>query len=90
MVSILLTRGRLPLIQIVRYTQLKPRVVRASILVLVQQNLLWHAQNDDGTEIFEVNVDECLMRLRFGKVVFLAQQLFGKAVSLVLVALCPD
>jgi DNA-directed RNA polymerase III subunit RPC3 len=29
-----------------------------------------------------VNVDECLMRLRFGKVVFLARQLFGRAVSL--------
>ncbi|KAF9452851.1 hypothetical protein P691DRAFT_659952 [Macrolepiota fuliginosa MF-IS2] len=78
-VSILLTRGRLPLPQIVRYTQLKPRVARASILVLVQQNLLWHAQSDDGTEVFEVNVDECLMRLRYGKVVFLAQELFGKA-----------
>ncbi|KAJ3572802.1 hypothetical protein NP233_g2846 [Leucocoprinus birnbaumii] len=78
-VSILLTRGRLPLPQIVRYTQLKPRTVRASILVLVQHNILWHAKSDDGTEVFEVNVDECLMRLRFGKAVFLAQQLFGQA-----------
>lgn len=81
MVSTLLTRGRLPLPQIVRYTRLKSRVVQASILVLIQQNLLWHAQGDDGMEAFEVNVDECLMRLRFGKVVFLSQQLFGKEVS---------
>ncbi|KAF5358490.1 hypothetical protein D9756_001738 [Leucocoprinus leucothites] len=78
-VSILLIRGRLPLPQIVRYTQLKPRTVRASILVLVQHNLLWHAKSDDETEVFEVNVDECLMRLRFGKAVFLARQLFGQA-----------
>ncbi|KAL9714963.1 RNA polymerase III subunit C82 [Leucoagaricus gongylophorus] len=78
-VSTLLTRGRLPLPQIVRYTQLKPRTVRESILVLVQHNVLWHAKSDDGTAFFEVNVDECFMRLRFGKVVFLARQLFGQA-----------
>jgi len=55
--------------------------VRESILVLVQHNILWHAKSDDGTAFFEVNVDECFMRLRFGKVVFLARQLFGQAVS---------
>lgn len=82
-VSVLLTRGRLSLPQIHRYTQLKPRIARASILVLVQHNLLWHAQSDDGVEAFEFNVDECLARLRFGKVVFMAQQLFGKVVSLI-------
>lgn len=81
-VSVLLTRGRLSLSQIHRYTQLRPRIARASILVLVQHNLLWHAQSEDGMEVFEFNVDECLARLRFGKVVFMAQQLFGKAVSL--------
>lgn len=81
-VSVLLTRGRLSLPQILRYTQLKPRIARASILALVQHNLLWHAQSDEGTEVFEFNVDECLMRLRFGKIVHMAQQLFGKAVSL--------
>ncbi|EKM82848.1 hypothetical protein AGABI1DRAFT_68847 [Agaricus bisporus var. burnettii JB137-S8] len=78
-VSVLLTRGRLSLPQILRYTQLKPRIARASILALVQHNLLWHAQSDEGTEVFEFNVDECLMRLRFGKFVHMAQQLFGKA-----------
>ncbi|KXN90490.1 DNA-directed RNA polymerase III subunit RPC3 [Leucoagaricus sp. SymC.cos] len=76
-VSTLLTRGRLPLPQIVHYSQLKPRIVRASILVLVQHNLLWHARNNGGAEVFEVNVDECFMRLRLGKIVFLARQLFG-------------
>ncbi|KAJ7090224.1 hypothetical protein B0H15DRAFT_837649 [Mycena belliarum] len=77
--SILLTRGRLTLPQIVRLTSLKPRTVRASILVLVQHNVLWHAQTEDEGEVLEVNVEECLLRLRFGRFVSQAGQLFGDA-----------
>ena len=76
----LLTHGRLALPQLLRFSKLKPRSVRASILVLVQHNLLWHAQSDDEGEMFEINTDECLMRLRYGRYVWLAEQLFGKAV----------
>ncbi|KAI0273832.1 hypothetical protein BC834DRAFT_855789 [Gloeopeniophorella convolvens] len=78
-VSVLLSRGRLSFPQIVRYSVLKPRTVRAAILALVQHNVLWHATSDDGGEIFEVNTDECLTRLRFGKYVWLAEQHFGAA-----------
>ena len=77
----LLTHGRLGLPQIIRLTHLKPRLIRASILVLVQHNLLWHAQSDDEGEVFEINADECLMRLRYGRYVWLAEQLHGKSVS---------
>ncbi|KAF8275219.1 hypothetical protein EI94DRAFT_1768490 [Lactarius quietus] len=76
-VSTLLRRGRLPLPQLVRYSNLKPRTVRAAILVLVQHNILWHASSEDGGEVFEVNIDECLARLRFGRYVWLAEQCFG-------------
>jgi DNA-directed RNA polymerase III subunit RPC3 len=31
--------------------------------------------------MFEVNVDECLTRLRFGRFIWLAQQIFGQTVS---------
>lgn len=80
-VSTLLARGRLSLQQLVRYSTLKSRTVRAAILVLVQHNILWHAQSDDEGEVFEVNIEECLMRLRFGRYVWQAEQLFGSAVS---------
>lgn len=80
MASTLLTRGRLSFPHLVRFSSLKPRTVRASILVLVQHNLLWHAQSDDDGEVFEVNVEDCLTRLRYGRYVWLAEQLFGKAV----------
>ncbi|TFK42774.1 RNA polymerase III subunit RPC82-domain-containing protein [Crucibulum laeve] len=79
--QVLLTRGRLPLAQIIRFSALKPRTVRAAILVLVQHNILWHAQTEEDGEVFEVNTDECLMRLRFGKFVWQAEKLFGSAAS---------
>ncbi|THH15597.1 hypothetical protein EW146_g4910 [Bondarzewia mesenterica] len=77
--STLLARGRLSLPQLIRYSSLKPRTVRAAILVLVQHNILWHAQSDDEGEVFEVNIDECLVRLRFGRYVWQTEQLFGSA-----------
>lgn len=30
--------------------------------------------------MFEVNIDECLMRLRFGKFIYKSEELFGKPV----------
>ncbi|KAJ7286042.1 hypothetical protein C8J57DRAFT_1286564 [Mycena rebaudengoi] len=76
--SILLTRGRLTLGQIIRFTSLKPRTVRASVLVLVQHNILWHAHSEDEGEVLEINMEECLVRLRFGRFVWQAGQLFGE------------
>ena len=78
--SALLTRGRLPLLQLVHFTGLKPRTVRQSILVLIQHNIVWHALTEDEGEVLEVNTDECLTRLRFGRYVWQAEQLFGQAV----------
>ncbi|OJT01615.1 DNA-directed RNA polymerase III subunit RPC3 [Trametes pubescens] len=77
--SIILTHGRLGLPQLLRFSKLKPRTVRAAILVLVQHNLLWHSQSEEEGEVFEINIDECLMRLRYGRYVWLAEQLYGKS-----------
>lgn len=75
--SALLTRGRLSLAQLIRYTMMKPRTVRAAILVLVQQNILWHSNTEEEGEMLEFNTLECLMRIRFGRFVWQAEQLFG-------------
>ncbi|KAH7889942.1 hypothetical protein F5I97DRAFT_613608 [Phlebopus sp. FC_14] len=75
--SALLTRGRLSFLQLVRYTRMKPRTVRAAILVLVQHNILWHAQTEEEGEMLEFNALECLTRLRFGRYVWLAESIFG-------------
>ncbi|KDR81424.1 hypothetical protein GALMADRAFT_221286 [Galerina marginata CBS 339.88] len=79
--SMLLTRGRLSLFQLARFSGIKPRTTRACVLVLVQQNILWHTKGDDEGEMFEVNVNECLMRLRFGKFVWIAERIYGKLAS---------
>lgn len=86
MASVLLTKGRLPFPQIVRLASLKPRTARASILVLIQHNLLWHSKGDDGREVFEINTDECIMRLRFGYFIWLSDQLYGALVRILRLA----
>lgn len=75
--SALLTRGRLNLTQIVQFTSLKPRTVRAAVIVLFQQNLLWRSSADEEKEVLEFNADECLTRLRFGKYVWWAETRCG-------------
>ncbi|KAA1474824.1 hypothetical protein DENSPDRAFT_852553 [Dentipellis sp. KUC8613] len=80
--STLLTRGRLTLPQLVRYSLVKPRSTRAAILVLIQHNILWHAEADDGV-VFEVNTEECLTRLRFGRYVWQVEQILGSAFRLI-------
>ncbi|KAJ4488399.1 RNA polymerase III subunit RPC82 helix-turn-helix domain-containing protein [Lentinula aciculospora] len=78
----LLSHGRLTLPQLVRFTALRPRQVRHILLVLIQQNIVWHANSEtdgSGEEVLEFNADECLMRLRFGAFVYQAEELFGVA-----------
>ncbi|CAA7267952.1 unnamed protein product [Cyclocybe aegerita] len=78
---VLLTRGRLSFPQLICFTGLKPQTTRLCIISLVQHNVLWHAKGDDDVETFEVNVDECLMRLRFGRFIWLTEQIFGQTAA---------
>jgi DNA-directed RNA polymerase III subunit RPC3 len=57
------------------------------VLVLVQHNILWHAHSEDEGEVLEINMEECLVRLRFGRFVWQAGQLFGEPVSIYLATL---
>jgi len=82
---VLLSRGRLPLPTIVRLTGLKARTVRACLLVLIQHNVVWFAENEAeegdvarGDTFYEVNVEEVCMRLRFGRFVEIAGEVFGE------------
>ncbi|KAF7313519.1 FAD-binding FR-type domain-containing protein [Mycena chlorophos] len=58
-------------------TLIKPRTVRACIIAAVQHNVLWHANSEEEGEVFEMNIEECLLRLRFGRFVWQAGELFG-------------
>ncbi|KAG8936233.1 RNA polymerase III subunit C82 [Tulasnella sp. 418] len=74
----LLTRGRLPISQILRFTSLPPSKVRLSLLTLVQHNLVWHSENDVEGEVFEVNWEEGIARLRLGRYITFAKEVFGE------------
>ncbi|KAF5372865.1 hypothetical protein D9758_001710 [Tetrapyrgos nigripes] len=76
----LLQKGRLSFVQLLKYTKLKPKTLRSCLLVLIQHNILWHT-TEDTVEILEFNVDECLIRLRFGTFVYTADEQFGSQAS---------
>lgn len=71
------SHGRLSFRELVLFSKVKPRAIRASLLVLSQHNLLWHS-SAGGEEHYEFNVDECLQRVRFGKFLLVARELFGE------------
>jgi DNA-directed RNA polymerase III subunit RPC3 len=77
----LLNRGRLQLPTLIRFTGLKPSLVRASLVALIQHNIVWHAEDAVDGEVVEIDWEECLARLRFGKVLAIAKERFGTPVS---------
>ena len=80
--SVLLARGRLAyetLIRLIPSRTLSQRAVIESLLVLVQHNCLYHVLDDeDGLEYFEINVEEVLLRRRYGYYIALARDTWGK------------
>ncbi|KAH7107752.1 RNA polymerase III subunit RPC82-domain-containing protein [Auriculariales sp. MPI-PUGE-AT-0066] len=73
----LLQKGRMSMAMLAREIKMKPQTLRASVLVLIQHNILWHAAQD-GAEILEINTEECLSRLLFGNFCYLAKQSMGQ------------
>lgn len=80
--SVLLARGRLSyetLIRLIPSRVLSQRSVIESLLVLVQHNCLYHVVDDqDGLEYFEINLDEVLLRRRYGQYIALSRDTWGK------------
>ncbi|QRV90096.1 DNA-directed RNA polymerase III subunit C3 [Ceratobasidium sp. AG-Ba] len=73
----LLNRGRLQLPMLIRFTGLKPSLVRATLIALIQHNIVWHAEDQVDGEVVEIDWEECLARLRFGKILAIAKEKFG-------------
>ena len=69
---------------VIRFSQLKPRTVRAAVIVLIQHNLIRHFKSEEEGETLHFDEDECLTRLRFGQLVQLANQLHGEEASILL------
>ncbi|KAG8958894.1 RNA polymerase III subunit C82 [Tulasnella sp. 408] len=80
--STLLIRGRLPLPQIARLTPgVSPREVRLSLLILVQHNIVWHSEDELDGEVYEINWEEPVSRLRFGRYIMIVRDKLGDAAA---------
>ncbi|CAH7666876.1 hypothetical protein BY996DRAFT_4578276 [Phakopsora pachyrhizi] len=89
--SILLSRGRLPFNHLVRMSSLTANSIRAALIVLIQQNCVYHsdtsslAQTASSTnsvisgdlEYFEAIPKEILSRIRFRKYIQITEELCG-------------
>ncbi|KAF8734231.1 RNA polymerase III subunit RPC82, partial [Rhizoctonia solani] len=73
----LLNRGRLQLPTLIRFTGLKPSLVRAAVIALIQHNLVWHAEDAIEGEVVEIDWEECIARQRFGKILAITKEKFG-------------
>ena len=86
--SVLLARGRLSyetLVRLIPSRMLSQRNVMASLIVLIQHNCLFHIQDDeDGLEYFEIDVGEVLQRRRYGTLMGLAKDTWGRKAGEVL------
>lgn len=81
MAAELLARGRLRLTDISRATHLQPRVIANALLILIQHNIVWHCESEAGMELYEINWNEILHRLRYGRYLSISRELFGEEVS---------
>jgi DNA-directed RNA polymerase III subunit RPC3 len=82
--SILLHRGRMRLSEIAHFTKLPRQSVAGILITLVQHNLAWFCESELGDRIheyFEMNLKECLMRLRWSRILELTQEEYGDDVS---------
>ncbi len=77
----LLGRGRLRLVDILRATRLRSQVIANALLILIQHNIVWHCESETGIELFEINWNEILHRLRYGRYLSISRELFGEEVN---------
>jgi DNA-directed RNA polymerase III subunit RPC3 len=82
--STLLNKGRLALFSVHRLSGLPRSTVVASLMILHQHNLLYtngaNLDNEGAEEIYEFNVAECLLRLRWPRILAIAHSLFDDRV----------
>ncbi|KAF8319501.1 RNA polymerase III subunit RPC82 helix-turn-helix domain-containing protein [Cantharellus anzutake] len=74
----LLGRGRLRLADILRATRMRPKVIANALLVLIQHNIVWYCEPEAVGQQFEINWNEILHRLRFGRYLSVARELFNE------------
>lgn len=85
MASTLLNRGRLTALSVSRLAALARPTTNAALLILIQHNLVGSTgasrRSSGEDEMYEFDVHECLLRLRWPRIMALTEQTFGEQVS---------
>lgn len=79
--GILLARGRLSyetLLRLLPRPTFTQATAQAALLVLVQHNCLYYVQDEEGSEYYEMDLDEVLQRRRFGQFMALTREYWSK------------
>ncbi|KAF9585373.1 RNA polymerase III subunit C82 [Lunasporangiospora selenospora] len=69
--NVLIRKGRMSVPLIIKFTELKPRQVRESLLVLIQHNIAYYAESEERSRIvtyYEIDKEETLHRVLIPKV----------------------
>ncbi|KAG8991695.1 RNA polymerase III subunit C82, partial [Tulasnella sp. 427] len=62
----------------------KKREVRLALLVLIQHNIVWHSEDEIDGEVYEINWEEPVARLRFGRYIMIVRDKLGDTAAEVL------
>ncbi|KAK0114398.1 RNA polymerase III subunit C82 [Cadophora gregata] len=73
----LLRRGRLTAINLSRHTRLSPRNTKHGLAVLIQQGLVYHNRDSEGSTFYEANHDAAYGLVRSGKIMEAVEARFG-------------
>ncbi|ORY49766.1 hypothetical protein BCR33DRAFT_847056 [Rhizoclosmatium globosum] len=79
--STLLSKGRLPLSQLITQTGLPPKQVREALFVLIQHNIVSYTEAPEGLRVvvhYSVNALQVLLRDRFPEYIRIAKLRFGE------------
>lgn len=77
--TILLRHGRLSLPGLLQYSALSLRVLKAGLVTLLQQHLVFHHLGGEGLTYYEANLDSAYILARSGKVLDILEDKFGPA-----------
>ncbi|KAL1923241.1 uncharacterized protein VTP21DRAFT_9617 [Calcarisporiella thermophila] len=78
--NVLTNKGRLPLPVIQLFTKLPRKEVRESLVILMQHNLVYYAEVQEGPNLvtyYEADPIQILLRLRFPAILYYTREWFG-------------
>lgn len=79
----MLNRGRLTVKTLAGLSHTPLQAIQASLLILIQHHLVQYSDPNETPErvLYEFRVDECLLRLRWGRLLAITEQRLGPVVS---------